>query len=410
MSNEFHRSPNRAFSSEGSSRERVRIMLLVSSLERGGAERQVVELANSLDPDIFEVTVCSLSSQVPLASQLAHCGERLRIVNKRHRYDVSVVGRVAQLARKRRIHIIHAFLFDAEMAARLAGQLAKVPVVIASERNTDYRRPWVHSVCLRLTRSWFDVMIANSHAGKCFNMRTLGLPSRCIHVVRNGVDTERFRPSDGRSIRAELGIHGDAPLVGMVASFKRQKNHADFFRIAQSVLRAFPTARFVCVGEPLSNDLRNGVSYHLEMRRMVEALGLGDHCLFIERCDNMPEFYSACDVTMLTSTREGTPNVLLESMACEVPVVATDVADNARVIPHGRVGYVAPVGALAAMTDYACRLLGDAQHRTRMGRVARRWVMSDFSTPTLAKRIQRIYTDILERKQALGRHSNSRFN
>lgn len=107
-------------------REPVRAMLLISSLEHGGAERQVVELANRLGDDGFRVLVCALEDCNPLADQLVRRAADFRVVAKRGRYDPSVVWRVARLMRRERIQVVHAFLFDAEMVARLAARLAGV--------------------------------------------------------------------------------------------------------------------------------------------------------------------------------------------------------------------------------------------------------------------------------------------
>lgn len=377
---------------------RVPVLLVISSLEHGGAQRQVVQLANHLDPARFEVHVCALSQVVPLASGLRQPEVQFHVVEKRGRFDVNTALRLARLMRELDVRIVHAFLFDAEMAVRLAAKLAHVPVVVSSERNSDYRRPALHAVCLRLTRSWFDVMIANSSAGKRFNQRTLGLAEARIEVVPNGVDPREFSTGSSATARQALGIDPEGPVVGMAASFKRQKNHGDFFRMARQVLNQFPSCRFLCVGEPLRDNQQGASDYHRAMLALLRELGLQDKCLLLGARDDMPVVYRACDVTVLTSTREGMPNVLLESMACGVPVVATDVADNALLVPQGEVGFVVALGDVDALSTRVCDLLAQPLRRQSLGQAARQWVKREFTNEVLAQRTAAVYLRALRRK------------
>lgn len=377
----------------------MRVMLLVSSLEHGGAERQVIELANNLNPDRFSVTVCSLSPVVPLAVDLRDRERRLRIVEKGWRYDVTTVLRAARLMRELRVEVVHAFLHDAEMVARLAARIAGVPVVVASERNTDYRRGLAQSLSAKLTRCLFDAMIANSRAGKRFNVRTLGIHPRRIHVIHNGVDVNRFCPGNANGIRAELGIKDHDPVVGMIAMFKRQKRHQDYFAMAARVLEQFPNAWFLCAGEPLRDNQQGSDAYYSEVRSLVRRLGVEHRCLFVENRDDMPRIYRACDITVLTSSREGTPNVLLESMASSVPVVATDVADNRYVVPHGLAGFIVPLGDVSALAKQVTRLLGDHDYRLALGQKARMWVQRGFSVEVMAEKTGAVYQGCLVRKK-----------
>ena len=362
------RCPHLPQARESERQPRVPVLLVISSLEHGGAQRQVVQLANHLAPARFEVHVCSLSQVVPLARGLRQPEVKLHIIEKRSRFDLSTALRLAELMRNLGVRIAHAFLFDAEMAVRLAAKLARVPVVISSERNSDYRRPALHSACLRLTRSWFDVLIANSEAGKRFNQRTMGLAEGRIEVVPNGVDPREFSPGSSFLARQALGIDPSGPVVGMVASFKRQKNHGDFFRMARQVVDQFPACRFLCVGEPLRDNQQGADAYHREMLVLMRELELTDRCMLLGARDDMPTVYRACDLTVLTSTREGMPNVLPESMACGVPVVATEVADNARVVPQGQAGFVVPPGDVPAMSARVCDLLAQPLRRHSLGR------------------------------------------
>lgn len=388
--------------SNGDSRNdhRIRLCLLVSSLEFGGAERQVVTLARSFDHDRVTAVVCSLSEKVPLATSLPHREQSLRIVRKWGRFDFTTVFRVARLLRRNRTDVVHAFLFDAEIVARLAALIARVPVVVASERNTDYTRPLLHRAALWLTKPLFDVMIANSQAGKRFNMRTLGLSESRIEVVHNGVDVEHFRPdvAAGGAFRRKLNIPADDRVMGMVGSFKRQKAHDAFLRTAARVRGQMPRTWFLIVGDVLRENLTESNRYKEEIKALAESLGLADRCLFLESQKDMKAVYNACDLTVLLSTREGTPNVLLESMACGVPVIASDVADNAIIVLDKVTGYVVPKNDEATPAEHAVELLGDPAKRKQMGAAAREHVRLEYSINTATEKMEKVYRTYLGRK------------
>ncbi|MCG3132045.1 MAG: N-acetyl-alpha-D-glucosaminyl L-malate synthase [Phycisphaerae bacterium] len=392
----------------------IRVALVISNLEYGGAQRQVIELANHLDRGAFEVHVCSLSRYVPLAADLEDAAERLFVLTKRFKFDVSVIWRLAGWLRRIRADVVHSYLFDANIAARLAGRLAGVRAVIGSERNTDYhlkrRQIWAY----RATRGCSDLILANSRAGAQFNRRMLGHPEEHYRVVHNGVDTVRFRPQAGAGIRARLGLAAEAPVVGMFASFKAQKNHPLLLEAARRVLDRRADVKFLLVGDELHGGMHGSDAYKARVFGMIESLGLSGACVLAGNRDDVEDVYCACDVTVLPSLFEGTPNVLLESMSCGVPVVATDVADNAAIAPDGRVGFIVPLGDAGALADRLLRLIEDGELRRRFGAAARAWVESEFSTARLAEKTGDVYREALalrarrgvERAQAAGSGSS----
>jgi glycosyltransferase involved in cell wall biosynthesis len=204
-------------------------------------------------------------------------------------------------------------------------------------------------------------------------------------------------------VRRELKIPEGAPVVGMAAIFKRQKRHADFFRAARGLLDRLPESWFVLAGEPLRANQQGASDYHREVQRVADALGVLPRCVFAGNRNDMPDVYSACDVVRLTSEREGTPNVLLEAMSCGVPVIATDVADNARIVPEGEGGFIVPLGDIGAMVERLLRLLTDADFHEQMGGAARAWALRSFSTRVLAGRTEQVYLDWLLRKATIRR-------
>ncbi len=377
------------------------VSLVVSNLEYGGAQRQVVALANQLALRGVSTHVVSLSPYVPLASGLDSSESRLHVIEKHHRTDVSVVWRLAALLRRLQTDVTHAFLFDAELAARLARVLYRRTVVIGSERNADYQPRRRHLIPLRLTNRWCDAIISNSSAGKRFRQRVFGATADSVFVVHNGVDTVRFSPGDGQASRARLGLDAQAAVVGMFASFKTQKNHSMFFRVARAVLERCPQTVFLCIGAALHGGLEGSRAYEAQMRALVGELGIGDRVRFLGNQDDIVNCYLACDVTVLTSRREGTPNVLLESMACGVPVVATDVADNAFVVRDG-VGFVVPCDDDAAMAGRVADLLARKDERRTIGLAARHWVEHEFSLARLGEKTLSVYRTVRERRRGDG--------
>lgn len=154
------------------------------------------------------------------------------------------------------------------------------------------------------------------------------------------------------------------------------------------------------VGEPLRDNQQGASDYHNSIRELVDELNIGERCLFLGSRSDMVAVYNACDVTVLTSSREGTPNVLLESMGCAVPVVASDIADNAEVVQTGKNGYIIPFGDVSGFTHSVLELLSNQDQCKTFGNLARDWVTEVFSTSVLARKTETVYTELYERKTA----------
>jgi glycosyltransferase involved in cell wall biosynthesis len=368
-------------------------MVVISNLEFGGAQRQVVELVNNAEPGACEIHLCSLSEVVPIGAGLRDA-TRLHVIPRRSKFDLTVVSRLVALIRVLRIDVVHGFLFDAEVATRIAGRIAGIPV-IGSERNTDYTLGRVPLLAYRLTRSWVDLVVANSRAGAAFNSRYLGHPQRIYRVVHNGVDTQRFRPMSRETVRQEFGIEPDAPLIAMIASFKPQKNHPLLLRALHGLVGRYPRLRVLLVGDMLWGGLYGSDAYAKEVQELLDSLNLRAVCLMVGNRQDLPDVYSACDFSVLPSLFEGTPNVVLESMACGCPVIATDVSDNAMVAPDGKVGRIVPSGDVAALEAAIAQLLDDGESRRKYAGEARRWVESEFSTAKMAAKMVSVYREAL---------------
>ena len=385
-------------------------MVVVSNLEYGGAQRQIVELVNNMDPDRYRVRIVSLSDYLPLQKQLRP-GIDVDVVYKKSRFDFTVAFKLARLIRQFNIDVIHSYLFDAEIAARLAGLLSfRRPVVIGSERNTDYALKRVQLVAYKLTKKLVDAVIANSRAGASFNAETLGQPESLYRVIHNGVDTNKFKPQDRAMARQPLGLTEDDVAIGVFASFKAQKNHPFLFEAILPILDRYPRLRLVLVGDMLFQGMHGSDDYHAGVMKMIETTRLAGHCVLLGNRDDIQDVYPACDFTVLPSLFEGTPNVLFESMACGVSVVATNVSDNAIIVEHDRTGLLVDSGDVAGLRSALTLMLDNEEKRIVLGKNARERMVSAFSSAKLAEKTMAVYDEFVDRRPALAGRQPDGYN
>ncbi len=386
--------------------KRICVVLVVDDLEYGGAQRQVIELANNMDQDRFYVHVCTLSDYVPLGSQLRDSERKLHTVAKKNKVDFTVVPRLARLLKSLNADIVHSYLFSANIASRLAGRLARTDLIIGSERLANYSPKKRHVFAYRLTRGCVDLTIANSKAGADFNSRMFGQPASKYRIVYNGVDTARFRPRDRNIIRNELGIPSEKRVIGVFASYKPQKNHPMLLHAFKRVLDLTPDTQLLVVGDQLAGNIQwfghtSGTDdYHAKMEALIDELGIRHRCTSLGNRNDVERIYPACDITALSSLYEGTPNVLLESMACGVPVVATNVSDNAYVVKDGVTGFLVELGDVEGMAGRIQVLLGNEALRQEMGKKANDWVMEEFSIKQLVRKTESVYLEALNGKRS----------
>lgn len=375
--------------------EKIVVALVISNMEYGGAQRQIVELVNHSDIRRFEFHLISLSSYVPIAKSIKNNCCQLHIVEKKGKYDLSVAFRLANLLRQIGAHIVHGYLFDAEIAARLAGRLAGTSSVGGSERNTGYKIKRIQRIVYYLTRPLMDFCIANSQSGAVFNRQELGIAARKYYTVHNGVNTDRFQPQDRQEARERLAIEGDGFIVGIFGSLKVQKNHPMMLDAFEQHLRQHPNSRLLIVGDQLAGGLHGSDQYAQEIHERIATSAFRDRCILLGNQDKVENVYPACNVTALPSLFEGTPNVALESMACGVPVIASNVSDNSLIIADGKTGYLVRQNDAATMTMRLDELASCPDQCAEFGHAARRSMIQHFSCERLAEKTAAVYLDTL---------------
>ena len=311
--------------------EPLRVFFLIPSLEFGGAERQLVLLANGLAARGHRVAVALHHADGPLENTLAVDVERIQL-RKRSRWDFGgFIVRSLRAVQRFEPDIVCPFLGTPNILtgllkpflrpARLLWSVRASSMTLDSYDRTTRLAYWLEARLSPLA----NVIVANSEAGREHAHRR-GFPARNMTVIPNGIDMDHFRPDRdlGLPLRVEWGLEPNDILVGLVARLDPMKDHTTFLRAAALAAKHDGRMRFVCVGSgPLEARLR----------ALSASLRLNDRLVWAGERNDMSKVYNAMDILCLASAfGEGFPNVLGEAMACGVPCVTTDVGDARLVV------------------------------------------------------------------------------
>jgi len=366
----------------------LRVMFVITSMPVGGAETLLVELVRRMDRDRFSPELCCLKGPGPLGEVLA--GEiPVHHGLLRRKTDVGVLWRLIKLFRSRRIDaVVTVGAGDKMFWGRLAARMAGVPVVASALHSTGW--PDRVQFANRLLAPLTDAFIAVAEPHARYLAAHEGCTATKVRVVPNGVDVKRFcprTPNDG--LRKSLDLPDGAPVVGIVAALRPEKNHWLFLSAADRVLRESPDARFLIVGDGPQRELLEALARLLSVSHAVRFLGTRN---------DVPEVLALIDVLALTSHIEANPVSILEAMAAGKPVVATRVGSVDRAVQDGHTGYLVSPGNEEELARRLIELLRNRVAATAMGRAGRQFVLENASIGRMVAGYEDLLADIYRRK------------
>lgn len=381
----------------------MRVLHVIDALGvGGGAEHSLASMLPLLRERGIESTVITL---VPRKGGL---GERLRSEG----YDVRVMGsrtwptRVAELRKQVRLQspdLVHATLFNASMASRLALVRSRVPL-LNSLVNTTYDPvrlsmadivPWKMNAMRVVDGFTARHMVDHFHvltdAVRAEAEDVLGVDPSHVTVIPRGRSRHAMgaaseaRRSDTRRL---LGVPPDAPVVLNVGRQDNQKSQADLVRAFASVLRSHPDSVLLIAGRP--GDASGAIESALD------EVGAGESIRLLGHRTDVHDLYVAADLFVFPSRYEGLGCSLLEAMALETPIVGSDAAAIAEVLEEGELGEVVPRGDLTALGASINRLIEDREAGAEFARRAAARFDERYDLDVVAERTAELYRRVVE--------------
>jgi len=372
------------------------VLQLVGSFHEGGSERQAIQLAGLLKSrGRYRVQLACLDGSGVLREEARRMGfDDIPEFPLNRFYDRNAlrqVWRFAQLLTEREIDVVHSHDFYTNVFGMTAAAIARVPVRIASRRETTGWRTKSQRFVERRAYNLAHAIVANAEAVRA-QLISEGVDRKKIVTIHNGLDLDRVTIGELTLIDDALKIFNlprddDSQFVTIVANVRHKvKNHSMFLRAARRVSDSVPEARFIIAGE---GELIPA------MREMAEGLGLIDRVPFIGRCERVAELLALSDVCVLASTAEGFSNAILEYMAASRPVVATNVGGAREAIVNCETGYLVPSDDDSAMAERIVSLLRNPSAARDMGKRGRQIAEERFSCEAQLEKTQDLYDRML---------------
>jgi glycosyltransferase involved in cell wall biosynthesis len=360
----------------------LKILFLARQLNIGGAERQLVTLANELASRGHEIVIAEYYPGGALSKKL---DSRVRLISlgKRSRWDLlSLYIKAMRILRQERPHVFHGWMDTQNLVATLVRIFYPKAGLFWSVRCSDLEmvNDWLETLqeWLQCRLSYFaDCIVVNSVAGLELSVSRGMSREKLLHIP-NGIDTNMFYPDPegGKRVRRGWGISDSERVIGNVARFDPIKNHPLFLKAAAQIAAERPEVRFVCVGH-------GEAAYLEELRNLTRTLGIESKVRWVlSGPDVMRGVYNALDVFCSSSFSEGFPNVIGEAMACGRRCVVTDAGDSHLVL--GDTGTVVPSDDLEAFTDGLRRELdaGDSLNQRARQRILNNFTVANLGDKT----------------------------
>lgn len=371
----------------------TRLLLIIPTLDRNGAEKQLTLLATGLPREEFDVEVCCLTRGGPLEQDLRAADIPVTIIGKRWKIDPVAYRHLAAHIRQVAPDIVHTWLFAANSYGRLAAERAQVPVIIAGERCVDPWKRWHELAIDRHLARHTQRLITNSSGVRNF-YASHGIDPNLFAVIPNGISvppldhTAQSLSEQRVQLLDELGLPPTARLIGTVGRLWPQKRHRDLIWAADLLKCVHDDTHLIIIGD---GPLR----WRLE--RYTRQIEIMDRVHFLGEQADVQRFLPHFSCFWLGSEYEGQSNALMEAMAWGLPCVATDIPGNRDLVVPEQTGYLVPVGDRAELARKTERILENPAWAAQLGASGRARMEQEFSIAQMVARHAQLYRELLAR-------------
>ena len=365
------------------------VLFVMPEMTMGGSERLVHSLIKKIDPDRFNPSVAWFCGDA-VSEEFGGLGIPLYRVPKTKRVDVRAMRALARIIGEKKIDVVNAHHFMPFVYSFYGAKIANRARLFYTEHSVWEldKVPWKWRIPASFMLARSDGAIGVSAAVTVRIRGMFRVKDSKSFTIANGIDPDIFAGEGGTpSLRRELGIKENEKVIGMVANFRKIKNHLFLLKAFDELARDRQDMKLLLVGQGFEGDEENSEP---EIRNFIEGKRLGGRVLLAGHRTDVPALLNLMDVFCLTSYKEGLPISMIEAMAAGLPVVASD-AEGIRDVAGGGNGLLVKSGDVQVLKNALGMLLEDDRLRETLGLKARATAINKYSLNECAGRYERLF-------------------
>ena len=367
---------------------KINILFIISDLERGGPELRLLDFAKHFPSDL-KMYICVTSDQVSLLKEFEKYNINVRIVPVEKAYlQINKIKSIYRYIRENQISVINSF--------DLKGLIIAVLIKLFGNRKLEVVHHTVdilhnykirHKVILWLLLKYADMSVCNSiHSKAILNNRYIR--DEKIEVIYNGIDKAQFSRVKNKDlhVKKDLGIDENAIIIGTVANFRKEKNYPFLINAFQRLQEKYSDLVLLCVG---------GGEYFDEVKKNVKEHGLDQKIFFTGYSENVAAYMSIMDIFVLCSLKEGLPNVLIQAMSMEIPIVSSSAGGCKEIIDSPENGLLFEPDNTSEFINSVSRLIEDNAMTAELALKAKHKVDEKFTMGSMIENYLKFYEKLM---------------
>lgn len=371
--------------------EPLHIMHIQESLDIGGMENGIVNIANQRDKDRFAVSLCCINKVGSLADRINDNETKILCLHQKEGISVALIFRLNKLFRENKVDIVHTHNFYSGIYGIIAARLAGVPIIIHGEHGTLVLTNPIRIYVMIFLSLFVDKFFTVSSELRNDFLKKTGVSSNKIAVLVNGVDTKRFRVDiTNTQLRDSLKIPSRNLIFGSIGRLVPVKNYQLLIQAKKRMdIAGLNTSCIITGSGPSRKNLE------------LFARDIGTEVLFLGERNDIPNVLAMLDLFVLTSLSEGMSNTILEAMACGKPVIATRVGGNTELIEERKTGLLFSSNNLEELVIALLECINNREFALQLGHFARQTVEQKFSLNAMVKNYEQAYLSLAKNKGML---------